>query len=799
MTLNADNETYSGNPYNSNRNSISYDKEEETKWNYAGLKIPDVQYKQTKDSDGQEVENAELTNNRPTAAGTYEASITCTNSDSTTVTATDTFIIEQKSLEDAEIMLAFNKQKQTGETIEQSIHKVKSGVRELVLGTDYEVVDAGSVMSASAVGTYTITIEGKGNYKDTAKATWQITERNVMEGITKTEVTASYTGQPYSAKVSVNTPSDAEITYCATKDGEYTNTPPGYTAVGEYTIYYKITHLDYETETGTVSVKINPGTKHPATVESLAYGKAAVYVNGAVASEAGYGSEVTLVATPDQGYQFKRWIVSQGAVTIANNKFTMPNSNVHVQAEFEEIPGGSGSGGSGGSGNPGGSGTVTPPTEPAETENYTIPVKNEKTVKVEAEITDGVATISEITADTLEQVVKNTDKTSKVDTIIIDLSGAKQEVTGVTLSKTTIGTLAETTAEKDNGIETVTVELSKASVVLDNKTLETLAEQAKGNQIELVVADTKQDNLNSAQQSTLNQYQVSTTFEAYFTSGGERIHDFNGGKAVVSIDFTPETGRDVSFYHLVYVAEDGKLTRYKTKYKERRLMFTTTHFSDYAVVYDTSEKNETEEQPGDDSDTDDKVTPDNSYRTLRLRVPVTTETTNVLKWKKVSGADGYVIYGNKCNTRGKTYKMVKQTVIRDNSVTSWTDENLDSGVYYKYYIKAYKLVDGKKVWLAKSKVVHSSTDGGKYGNAKALKVNETAVTLAVGEKFTIKAEQIEENLPIRKHTDIKFESGSKKTASVTRGGVIKAKKEGTCTIYVYAQNGMYRKVKVTVK
>ena len=108
-------------------------------------------------------------------------------------------------------------------------------------------------------------------------------------------------------------------------------------------------------------------------------------------------------------------------------------------------------------------------------------------------------------------------------------------------------------------------------------------------------------------------------------------------------------------------------------------------------------------------------------------------------------------------------------------------------------------MNGKKVWLAKSKVVHSTTTGGKYGNAKTVKVNKTALSLTKGKTFTIKAEQVVKDLPIKKHTDIKYESSNTKVASVTGKGVIKAKKKGTCYIYVYAQNGMYRRMKVTVK
>ena len=52
---------------------------------------------------------------------------------------------------------------------------------------------------------------------------------------------------------------------------------------------------------------------------------------------------------------------------------------------------------------------------------------------------------------------------------------------------------------------------------------------------------------------------------------------------------------------------------------------------------------------------------------------------------------------------------------------------------------------------------------------------------------------------IKKHEDIKYESSNTSVAIVSSKGVITAKKKGTCTVYVYAQNGVYKKVNVTVK
>lgn len=183
-----------------------------------------------------------------------------------------------------------------------------------------------------------------------------------------------------------------------------------------------------------------------------------------------------------------------------------------------------------------------------------------------------------------------------------------------------------------------------------------------------------------------------------------------------------------------------------------------------------------------------------SVRKLSLRVSGSTETKNVLKWKKVSGADGYVIYGSVCEE-----EFEKQTVIKKGSTTTWTDKKLDPGTYYQYYITAYKLVNGKKLWIAKSPVIYATTDGGEYGNVTTVTVNKESVTLKKGKTFKIKAEQTADELPIEEQAEIRYESGNTKVATVNSKGVITAKKAGSCDIYVFAQNGIYTKIRVKVK
>ena len=60
----------------------------------------------------------------------------------------------------------------------------------------------------------------------------------------------------------------------------------------------------------------------------------------ASANSATAGTEITLTPTPASGYQFVSWTVLDGSaneVTVTNNKFTMPGSDVTVSATFKQI------------------------------------------------------------------------------------------------------------------------------------------------------------------------------------------------------------------------------------------------------------------------------------------------------------------------------------------------------------------------------------------------------------------------------------------------------------------------------
>lgn len=174
----------------------------------------------------------------------------------------------------------------------------------------------------------------------------------------------------------------------------------------------------------------------------------------------------------------------------------------------------------------------------------------------------------------------------------------------------------------------------------------------------------------------------------------------------------------------------------------------------------------------------------------------TSKTAIKIQWNKISGADGYIIYGSKCGDNVKKLKTITK-----GSTTRWTKKSLKAGKYYKYYVAAYKTVNGKKVTLATSSYIHATTTSAKYGNPTKIAVNKTSVTVAKGKTTTLKATvKKTTGKTVKEHcSKVRYKTSDKTVAAVTSAGKIKGVNKGVCKIYVYTQNGLYKTVKVTVK
>ncbi len=194
------------------------------------------------------------------------------------------------------------------------------------------------------------------------------------------------------------------------------------------------------------------------------------------------------------------------------------------------------------------------------------------------------------------------------------------------------------------------------------------------------------------------------------------------------------------------------------------------------------------------TDTDKKDVKGSAFLPLRLKAKAKDKHKIVLSWKNVKNADGYIIYGSRCGR-----KLVKLKEVKKSRLT-YTVKKLPKGKYFKYVVAAYKNTpkNGAKV-LAVSKTVHCATKGGKYGNPTGVKLKAKALTIKKGKSKSLKPTLLHKRKVKTHVAKFRYESSDKKVATVNKKGKITAKKKGTAYIYVITQNGLYKKIKITVK
>lgn len=173
-----------------------------------------------------------------------------------------------------------------------------------------------------------------------------------------------------------------------------------------------------------------------------------------------------------------------------------------------------------------------------------------------------------------------------------------------------------------------------------------------------------------------------------------------------------------------------------------------------------------------------------------------------ISWTKVDGAEGYDIFFARCKEGGCKYIKT----INGNQTFAWTKTGLKKKTAYKVYVKAFAAKDGVKTYIRTSPTAHAFTTGydKKYTNAKAVTVKKTAVSIKTGSTYQIKAKvkklKRKKKLMAKGHAPkLRYLSSDQTVAAVSSSGKITAKAKGTCTIYVYAHNGISKSITVTVK
>ncbi len=136
--------------------------------------------------------------------------------------------------------------------------------------------------------------------KGTAPITWSIVSGALPEGLSLNEDTGEISGTPAGEGTEV-------FTVMAVND------------------------LGEDIKELSITIVKAPEAEYAVTVRDDGHGTGSADPASATA-----GTEITLTATPNAGYHFKEWQVMSGDVTVRDDKFTMPGSDVEVKAIFEE-------------------------------------------------------------------------------------------------------------------------------------------------------------------------------------------------------------------------------------------------------------------------------------------------------------------------------------------------------------------------------------------------------------------------------------------------------------------------------
>ena len=459
-------------------------------------------------------------------------------------------------------------------------------------------------------------------------------------------------------------------------------------------------------------------------------------------------------------------------------------------ADGKTIPkkdsGSSGGGTSGGTGSGSSGGNTTPST------SVTVPVSGEeKTIRVNSTVSSTTATIEDIDLSKLNTVIGNDVKTGVVT---IDFSVLEKQIDTVKLPANVIKQIADAVKDPSNDAESLSIVLTDGtSIEFDEKALSKKTAQTNQTDITISIKRTTDSALSALQQQAVGSQPA---WDIKLTSGGKNISDM-GGVITLHTPYELRSGEQSNGIVVYYVDENGNRESCETNYDpvKKLISWKTSHLSVYMIGYD-------ENRVTPDTDTEDQSAL-NGSQVSKLKLPILLATGKggnrkiTISWRSYEDADGYDCYWSYCDGK-RSYKKLATVKAAKDRVTS---RRLANNRRYKYFVAAYKLIDGKKVYIAKSNPLHVALKDAKATNAKKVTVNQTNVRLKAGDTFVVRSRTRLENTNKKELLHVaayRYYTSDQSVASVSKTGKIKALKSGTCVIYVVANNGVYGTIKVTV-
>lgn len=316
------------------------------------------------------------------------------------------------------------------------------------------------------------------------------------------------------------------------------------------------------------------------------------------------------------------------------------------------------------------------------------------------------AVVSEKIAEQLvNQAVKN-----KSDIIEITVSpdgknsdaGAADSVksTELTLPKSTVTSIA-----KDTDADLV-IRTGHGEVVLDNKTLQTMASKAGGDAVQIVVSENTQ--LTDAQKSAADVIGSNgRLFDLAAKVGDSQLHDFEGGKAYITLPVPKALkGKEIS---VVYINDEGLCEIINHSMEiiggDSYVKFTTSHFSTFAVVENTAAQEQAQWKARLNQVGFKAVTAKTEKKNVRIRLAVKKDKKLIAEL----GAMGYTVKYRFYRSQKKSTGYKALATKKNNTFVS-TRGTKGKKYYYKVKVLVY---DNDKL-LAQTKLGQCSAGAKKW-------------------------------------------------------------------------------------
>lgn len=316
------------------------------------------------------------------------------------------------------------------------------------------------------------------------------------------------------------------------------------------------------------------------------------------------------------------------------------------------------------------------------------------------------AVVSEKIAEQLvNQAVKN-----KSDIIEITVSpdgknsdaGAADSVksTELTLPKSTVTSIA-----KDTDADLV-IRTGHGEVVLDNKTLQTMASKAGGDAVQIVVSENTQ--LTDAQKSAADVIGSNgRLFDLAAKIGDSQLHDFEGGKAHITLPVPKALkGKEIC---VVYINDEGLCEiinhSMETIGGDSYVKFTASHFSTFAIVENTAVQDQAQWKARLNQAGFKAVTAKTEKKNVRIRLAVKKDKKLIAEL----GAMGYTVKYRFYRSQKKSTGYKALATKKNNTFVS-TKGTKGKKYYYKVKVLVY---DNDKL-LAQTKLGQCSAGAKKW-------------------------------------------------------------------------------------